>query len=189
MKERLPPGQRKIDRFPVLQAADIPRDLNKDNWTLEVYGEVENPKIFTYKELINLPSTKVTTDIHCVTSWSLFDTNWEGVKFTEIFKIVKPTNKARHVVFECADLGGRFTTNLPIEVLMDEDAMLAYKYDGRELEIKHGGPVRGFVPKKYFYKSAKWVRKLKFVEEDELGYWERGGYSNTADPWNEERYS
>ncbi|NHI94893.1 MAG: sulfite oxidase-like oxidoreductase [Candidatus Lokiarchaeota archaeon] len=189
MKERLPPGQKKVDRFPVLQAADIPRHLTKNNWSLEIYGEVDAPKTFNYEEFINLPRTKINTDIHCVTTWSLFDTEWEGVLFTDIFKIVKPTDKAKFVVFECEDLGGRFTTSLPIEVLTDENSMLAFKYAGKELENKHGGPVRGLVPKKYFYKSAKWVRKLKFIEKDELGYWERGGYSNTADPWKEERYS
>ena len=189
MNDRLPPGQRKASRFPVLQAADIPHHINKNNWTLEVYGEVENPKTLNYKEFISLPTIKIKTAIHCVTTWSLFDTEWEGVTFTELFKIVKPTNKAKYVVFECEDMGGRFTTSLPIDVLKDEDAMMAFKYAGKDLENKHGGPVRGLVPKKYFYKSAKWVRKLKFVEKDELGYWERGGYSNTADPWKEERYS
>ena len=148
----------------------------------------KKPLKLTYDEFIKLPVTKIKTDIHCVTSWSLFDTTWEGVLFKEIFNIVQPTEKAKFVVFECEDLGGNFTTSLPIEALMGDNNMLAFKYNGEELDVKHGGPVRGLVPKKYFYKSAKWVRKLKFVEKDELGYWEKGGYSNTADPWKEERY-
>ena len=189
MKDRLPPNQRKANRFPVLQAGGIPYDLTKKNWIIEIYGEVENPKTYKYEEFIKLPTTKIKTDIHCVTGWSLFDIYWEGVLFKEIFKIVKPTEKAKYIIFECADLGGTFTTSLPIKDLMGEDTMLAFKYDGEDLDVKHGGPVRGLAPKKYFYKSAKWVLKLKFVEKDELGYWEQGGYSNTADPWKEERYA
>ncbi|MHA1301979.1 MAG: molybdopterin-dependent oxidoreductase [Candidatus Helarchaeota archaeon] len=189
MKERLPPNQKKVAKFPILQAGDIPYDLNKKNWYLKIYGEIQNPKTFTYKEFIKLPKIKLKTDIHCVTGWSLYDTYWEGIQFKEIFKIVKPKDKAKFVIFECADLRGKFTTSLPIEVLMDYEAILAFKYNDEDLDIKHGGPVRGLVPKKYFYKSAKWVKGLKFVEKDELGYWERGGYSNTADPWKEERYA
>ncbi|MFX1294721.1 MAG: molybdopterin-dependent oxidoreductase [Promethearchaeota archaeon] len=189
MKERLPPGQRKINRFPTLQAGGIPIHLRKENWTLEIYGEVKNPKLYTYEEFIQLPKTKIQTDIHCVTGWSLFDTEWEGVLFRSIVNIVKPTEKAKFVVFECEDLGGRFTTSLPLIDLMRDETILAFKYNGKDLENKHGGPVRSVVPKKYFYKSAKWVRKLKFTEKDEIGYWEQGGYSNTANPWKEERYA
>ncbi len=188
MKLRLPPGQRKANRFPILQAGDIPK-IKKENWILEIYGEVEHPTTFNYKEFINLPTIKIKADIHCVTTWSLYDTEWEGVLFTEIFKIVKPKSKAKFIIFECADLGATFTTSLPMEIAVDENAIMAFKYDGKELESNHGGPVRGLVPKKYFYKSAKWVQKLRFVEKDELGYWEQRGYSNSADPWKEERYS
>ncbi|MFX0094328.1 MAG: sulfite oxidase-like oxidoreductase [Candidatus Hodarchaeota archaeon] len=187
-KSRLPPGQRLTTRFPVLQAGKIPKIDNKD-WQLRIYGEVEKPVTLTYDELTTLPSSRITCDIHCVTSWSKFDTLWEGVQFKEIVKLCKPHTNAKYVIFECADLGGRFTTSLPLEVLMDEDVLLAYKYDNKPLETKHGGPVRGLVPKRYFYKSAKWIIGLKFVEKDEPGYWERGGYSNSADPWKEERYS
>lgn len=189
MKERLPPHQKKVNKFPVLQAGRIPFHLTKDNWTLEIYGEVETPKTFSYEEFIRLPTAKLQTDIHCVTGWSLFDTVWEGILFRTILKIVKPTKKAKFVIFECEDLNGKFTTSLPLKNLMGDNTMLAFRYGGKDLDVSHGGPVRGLVPKKYFYKSAKWVRKLKFVEEDELGYWERGGYSNKADPWKEERYS
>lgn len=189
MKDRLPPHQKRANRFPILQAGDIPYILKKENWTLEIYGEVEKPKTFTYSQFIKLPITKLKTDIHCVTGWSLFDTYWEGVLFRDIFKIVKPTKKAKFVIFKCADLNGNFTTSLPLEELKGDDTMLAFKFDNKELDVKHGGPVRGLVPEKYFYKSAKWIIKLKLVEKDELGYWERMGYSNSADPWKEERYS
>ncbi|MHA1268460.1 MAG: sulfite oxidase-like oxidoreductase [Candidatus Helarchaeota archaeon] len=188
-KKRLPPNQKLIKKFPVLQAGNIPYHLNKDNWTLEIYGKVENPKIFTYQEFIKIEKTMIKADLHCVTGWSLFDTEWEGVLFRNIVKIVRPTKSAKFVIFECEDLNGRFTTSLPINELMGDDSMLAYRFKGEELSIEHGGPVRCVVPKKYFYKSAKWVRGIKFIEKDELGYWERNGYSNTADPWKEERYS
>ena len=188
-KERLPPNQRRVNRFPVLQAGDIPKQLNKNNWNLVVYGEVENPKTYTYNAFIKLPMSKIKVDIHCVTGWSLFDTEWEGVLFRDLFNIVNPTQKVNYVIFECEDLNGQFSTSMPISELMGDDSMLAYKYNNADITIEHGGPVRGVVPKKYFYKSAKWVRKLKLVEKDELGYWERGGYSNTANPWKEERYS
>ncbi|MFX0064136.1 MAG: sulfite oxidase-like oxidoreductase [Candidatus Hermodarchaeota archaeon] len=187
-KPRLPPGQRLTKRFPILQAGNIPKISIKD-WQLRIHGEVEKPLTLTYDELITLPSSRITCDIHCVTSWSKFDTNWEGVLFKEIIKLVQPKPTAKYVIFECADLGGQFTTNVPLDVLLDEDVLLAYKYDDKPLETVHGGPVRGLVPKRYFYKSAKWVIGLKFVKEDEPGYWEKRGYSNSADPWKEDRYS
>ncbi|MFX1533953.1 MAG: sulfite oxidase-like oxidoreductase [Promethearchaeota archaeon] len=187
-KPRLPPGQRLTRRFPILQAGNIPKIQIKD-WRLKIHGEVEKPLTLTYDELISLPSSRITCDIHCVTSWSKFDTVWEGVPFKEIIKLVQPRPNVKFVIFECADLGGQFTTNVPLDVLLDEDALLAYKYDDKPLETAHGGPVRGLVPKRYFYKSAKWIIGLKFVIEDEPGYWEMRGYSNTADPWKEERYS
>lgn len=181
----MPPGQYETGDFPVLHAGSVPR-ITKETWSLEIYGEVEHPMTFTYQEFTALGSTSITSDIHCVTSWSKFDTVWEGVRFRDIAAMVKPSVKAKFVLFECE---GGWTTSLPISVLMDEDVLLAYKYDNKDLSIEHGGPVRGLVPKKYFYKSAKWVRKLRFMEKDELGFWERLGYSNSADPWLEERYS
>ncbi|MHA1229844.1 MAG: sulfite oxidase-like oxidoreductase [Candidatus Helarchaeota archaeon] len=187
--KRLPPDQKLINKFPILQAGSIPYSLNKNNWSLEIYGEVENPTNFTYQEFIRLPTVKIKVDIHCVTGWSLFDTEWEGVQFKTLFKIVKPKQEAKFVIFECADLNGNFTTSLPIIELMNEETILAFKLNGEDLPIEHGGPVRSVVPKKYFYKSAKWVQKLKITKTDELGFWERNGYSNTADPWKNDRYS
>jgi DMSO/TMAO reductase YedYZ molybdopterin-dependent catalytic subunit len=129
----------------------------------------------------------VTTDIHCVTRWSKLDTSWEGVQFKEFLTHIpalKPT--ARFVVAHC-EYG--FTANVPLDILLEDDAMLAYKYEGQELTPEHGYPLRLLTPKKYFWKSAKWLRGLEFLSEDRLGFWERYGYNNNADPWKEERYS
>lgn len=184
-KPRLPPGQHQIEGFPVLHAGRIP-NISRKTWDLTIYGEVEHPMTFTYRQFTALPAARITTDIHCVTTWSKYDTVWEGVKFKDLAALVRPTEKARFVQFECE---GGWTTSLPLADLMDDDVMLAYKYDDKDLELAHGGPVRGLVPGKYFYKSAKWVRRLRFMEEDELGFWERQGYSNSADPWLEERFA
>jgi len=189
LKTRLPPNQKKVNKFPVLQAGGVPSNIQKSDWTLEIYGAVETPTTFTYDEFIELPAVKINADIHCVTGWSLFDTEWEGILFRTIVEIVQPIKGAKFVVFECADVNGTFTTSLPLQQLMGDDTILAFKYKGQELSVEHGGPVRAIVPQKYFYKSAKWITKIKFIEEDEVGYWESRGYSNTADPWKEERYS
>jgi DMSO/TMAO reductase YedYZ molybdopterin-dependent catalytic subunit len=125
-------------------------------------------------------------DIHCVTTWSKLDTVWEGVQFRHIVDLARPLAQARFVVFHCEY---DFTTSLPLSVLMDEDVLLAWRYDDQPLSPEHGFPLRGLVPKKYFWKSAKWVRGIEFVATDRLGFWERNGYHNEADPWLEQRYS
>jgi DMSO/TMAO reductase YedYZ molybdopterin-dependent catalytic subunit len=184
-KPRLPPGQHVIDRFPVLQKGRVAH-VQRENYTLQLTGEVENRKEFSLDELRDLIDTKITADIHCVTSWSKFDTEWEGISFTKLLELVKPKDTAHFVEFLCAD--GGFTTTVPIEKIKSQNALLALKYDGVALGDKHGGPVRAVIPELYFYKSAKWVRRITFLEEDRLGYWEKGGYSNKADPWKEQRY-
>lgn len=181
---RLPPGQHLTKGFPVLHAGSVPA-VSINAWSLEVYGEVEHLLRFNYSELTALPATRIVADIHCVTGWSKFDTIWEGIKFRDLALLVKPSAKAKFVKFECE---GGWSTSLPLAVLMEDNVLLAYKYDDRDLSIEHGGPVRGLVPGKYFYKSAKWVKKIKFMEKDEPGFWEQMGYSNSADPWLEERY-
>lgn len=169
----------------MLHAGGVP-DISKAKWSLEVYGEVENPVRYSYGDLLMLPKSEVVGDVHCVTGWSKLGARWGGVRFTDLFKAVKPTSKARFAVFECE---GGWSTSLPVGDLVDEDAIIAYEYDGRDLEVIHGGPVRTVISKKYFYKSAKWLRGIRFAEEDELGFWEKRGYSNTADPWSEDRYA
>ncbi len=158
----------------------------EESWSLKVHGEVENELTLSYAQLLDLKKTEQTCDIHCVTSWSKFDVKWEGVRFKDLMELAKPTEKAHFAIFECAQ---GFTTNLPLEVLYDDDVMIAYRAQGEDLPAEHGGPVRMLVPKRYFYKSAKWLQGIRLSEFDVPGFWEIRGYSNTADPWKQERYA
>lgn len=185
LQRRLPPGQVLTKGWPILHAGGVP-NVPKESWTLEVHGEVGNPVKINYEDLLKLKRTAQICDIHCVTTWSKFDVPWEGVRFKDLMEIAKPTDKAHYAIFECEQ---GFTTNLPLESLYDDDVLIAFKADGRDLPSEHGGPVRMLVPKRYFYKSAKWLRGIKLSEYDEPGFWEIRGYSNSADPWNEERYA
>jgi DMSO/TMAO reductase YedYZ molybdopterin-dependent catalytic subunit len=179
---RLPPGQYLTDKWPVLHAGDVP-DVDLETWTLEVSGEVEEPLSLTYEQLRELPATDVTTDIHCVTRWSRFDASFKGVHWGELAKLVKPS--ARFVV---AHAEQDFTANFPLSALEDDDALLAYEADGEPLTPEHGWPLRLVIPKRYFWKSAKWLRGIELLDHDEPGFWERLGYHNEADYWKEERY-
>ena len=185
-KSRLPPGQHLTNRFPVLQKGRIP-SLDRDNYILKVEGEVDKPIRFTLAELVQLQDKEIIADIHCVTSWSKFDTKWSGISFKKFLNLIKPTKEAKFVEFLCAD--DVFTTTVPIERIKADNTLLALNYEGEPINDKHGGPVRPIIPDLYFYKSAKWVIKITFLKEDKLGYWEQGGYSNKADPWKEQRYS
>jgi DMSO/TMAO reductase YedYZ molybdopterin-dependent catalytic subunit len=182
---RLPPGQSVTLKFPVLQYGPVPRtDLN--TWTLRAFGLVNEEKTWTWEEFTSLPTTTITTDIHCVTRWSKFDTVWEGVSFRHLVELIGVKPEAKFVIAHC-EYG--YTTNVPLEAMLDDDVMLAYKFDGKPLEPDHGWPLRSLVPKKYFWKSAKWLRALEFAEKDRLGFWEQAGYNNEADPFKEQRYS
>ncbi|HZG66185.1 MAG TPA: sulfite oxidase-like oxidoreductase, partial [Herpetosiphonaceae bacterium] len=184
--ERVPPGQYVTEKFPVLHYGSVPdyKDLQK-SWDFRVWGEIEEPKRFSFDEFRALPTAEVRTDIHCVTRWSKLDTVWEGIPFRTFLEHIPPLKPtARHVMAHCEQ---GYTANIPLEVLMDDDVLLAYHFEGRELDPEHGYPLRLLVPKKYFWKSAKWLRGLEFMAEDQLGFWERYGYSNSADPWKEER--
>lgn len=183
--DRVPPGQVVTHQFPVLHAGTVPYHLTRENWSLEVHGLVKSPGRYTFADLLRVPSVTVRTDIHCVTSWSKLGTLWEGAPVAEVMRRAAPEDRAKFVVMECEQ---GFTTSLPLDALLDDDVLLAYAFDGQPLPSDHGGPVRMFVPKRYFYKSAKWVRGLKLVEQDEPGFWEVRGYSNIADPWLETRY-
>jgi DMSO/TMAO reductase YedYZ molybdopterin-dependent catalytic subunit len=182
---RLPPGQYLTEKWPVLHAGDVP-DVDLATWTLTVSGEVEEPLTLSYDELHALPATEVTTDIHCVTRWSRFDTSFRGVHWRELAKLVQPKPSARFVVAH-AEQG--FTANVPLEALEDEKALIAYEADGEPLEPEHGWPLRLMIPSRYFWKSAKWLRGLELLDHDQPGFWERYGYHNDADYWKEERYS
>ena len=182
---RLPPGQYLTEKWPVLHAGSVPK-VDLATWDLTVTGEVERDLTLTWEQLIELPSREVTVDIHCVTRWSRFDTTFKGVHWSEIAKLVSPKPSARFVIAH-AEQG--FTSNVPLEALEDEQAMIAYEADGEPLTPEHGWPLRLVVSSRYFWKSAKWLRALELRAYDQPGFWERYGYHNDADYWQEQRYS
>ena len=181
----LPPGQSEVDMLEVLQIDGVP-EIKLDDWAFEVYGQVQKPLKFSWSQFRELPSTVTDSEFHCVTGWTRLSNRWEGVRFREIAEAVNPTANAKYATIQCYD---DYTTSLPLESLLVDDVLFAYGLDGRELPPAFGGPLRLVVPEKYGYKSAKWVRRVKFTETQELGFWERRGYSNTADPWTEDRYA
>jgi DMSO/TMAO reductase YedYZ molybdopterin-dependent catalytic subunit len=181
---RLPPGQYLTEKWPVLHAGDVP-DVDLATWEFKVWGEVEEPLTLTFEQLKELPATEVTTDIHCVTRWSRFDARFKGVHWSELAKLCKPKPSARFVIAH-AEQG--FTANVPLAAIEDETALVVYDADGGPLTLEHGWPLRLFVPTKYFWKSAKWLRGLELSAVDKPGFWERYGYHNEADYWQEQRY-
>ncbi len=184
-QRRVPPGQRVTEKFPVLHYGSIPK-FDPLTWDLKVFGLVEEPLTLSYEQFLELPTMRIVADIHCVTGWSKLDTVWEGVPFQQLMKLVRPKPEARFVMVHCEQ---GFTTNVPLDVVMDDDVLLAYRYDDAPLTPEHGYPLRLVVPKRYFWKSAKWVRGLELMARDRLGFWESRGYHNNADPWKEERYA
>jgi DMSO/TMAO reductase YedYZ molybdopterin-dependent catalytic subunit len=182
---RLPPGQYLTEKWPVLHAGSVPK-IDLATWDFSVTGEVERDLTLTWEQLLELPSREVTVDIHCVTRWSRFDTTFKGVHWSELAKLVSPKPSARFVIAH-AEQG--FTSNMPIDAIEDENALIAYEADGEPLTPDHGWPVRLVVPSRYFWKSAKWLRGLELRSTDEPGFWERYGYHNDANYWREERYS
>ena len=183
--ERIPPGQYRTEKFPVLHYGSVPK-VDLTTWDFKVYGQVDNPVMLSWGEFQALPRKQVHTDIHCVTRWSKLDTTWEGVPIQAILEMAMVRPNATHVVSH-AEQG--YTANLPLEILDDDDVLLADTFDGKPLDPEHGYPLRLLVPKKYFWKSSKWIRGLEFLDHDQLGFWERYGYNNSADPWKEERFS
>ena len=183
--ERIPPGQYRTEKFPVLHYGSTP-NTDLASWDFKVFGEVDSPFTLTWAEFKALPRKMVGTDIHCVTRWTKLDTSWEGVPIQEILERAQVRPKAGFVL---AHSEQGYTANMPLAVLNDSDVLLADTFDGQPLELEHGWPLRLLVPKRYFWKSAKWIRGLEFVDHDILGFWERYGYNNAADPWKEERFS
>lgn len=181
---RVPPGQRVVNNFPVLDLGTRPR-LDTADWSLEVSGRVEQPLHLDWEAFRALPETAFTADIHCVTRWSRLDVPWLGVAVRTVLEQARPLADACYVSVHSHD---GYTSNLPLEALLAEDALFAYAVDGRPLKREHGGPVRLVVPSRYFWKSAKWVRGIELHAEDRPGFWETRGYHNQADPWKEERY-
>ncbi|MGI9244126.1 MAG: molybdopterin-dependent oxidoreductase [Verrucomicrobiales bacterium] len=183
--DRLPPGQHLTTGFPVLDLGIKPK-ISPDDWVLDLCGEVESPTTLTWDALSQLPQTSDTSDFHCVTTWTKFDCEWSGVAFSDLLDLVKPTAVASHVLYTAYD---GYTTNTPLEVLYDSDVLLATGFGGEPITTEHGGLARVIIPKLYAWKGAKFVKKIEFLAGDELGYWEKRGYSNTADPWLEDRFS
>ncbi len=181
---RVPPGQYVTPDFPVLSAGPTPH-TPLDKWTFQVEGLVRQPAQWSWEEFLSLPAKTYVVDIHCVTKWSKLDTQWKGVSVDTLFTNIGLDPKAMYV--EAFSDGG-YTTNLPLQEIINDQAFIAYEYDGKPLEAVHGGPARLVVPHLYFWKSAKWVRGLKLLEQDKPGFWETLGYNNHGDPWKEERY-
>jgi DMSO/TMAO reductase YedYZ molybdopterin-dependent catalytic subunit len=182
---RLPPGQILTEKWPVLHYGSVPKtDLAA--WDFRVHGLVERPVRWTWQEFQELPRVRVRSDIHCVTRWSRFDNVWEGVSIREVLRRASPRSEANFAVVH-AEQG--YTTNLPLGELDQDDVLLADQHDGKPLELDHGWPLRLVVPRRYFWKSAKWIRALELVAADRPGFWEQNGYHNLADPWREERFS
>jgi DMSO/TMAO reductase YedYZ molybdopterin-dependent catalytic subunit len=182
--DRLPPGQYLTEKWPVLHAGTVPK-TDLATWDFRVFGQVESPVTLSWDKFTALPTREITIDIHCVTRWSRFDTTFKGVHWSELAKLVTPKPSARYVV---AHAEQDFTANVPLAALEDEEALLAYEADGEPLTPEHGWPLRLVIPKRYFWKSAKWLRGIELLDHDEPGFWERLGYHNEADYWKEERY-
>ena len=182
---RLPPGQYLTQKWPVLHAGGVPH-TDLATWTFRVTGEVEEELTLDWEQFNALPRTSNVQDIHCVTRWSRFDAEFEGVHWRELAALARPRQAARFVIAQAEQ---EFTSNVPLSFLEDDKALLATHADGAPLTAEHGGPLRLVVPGKYFWKSAKWLRGIELSATDRLGFWERYGYHNDADPWHEERYS
>ncbi|NHN58630.1 MULTISPECIES: sulfite oxidase-like oxidoreductase [Halorussus] len=183
--ERLPPGQRETGKFPVLSKSGTP-DWDPETWEFTVTGAVEEELSLSWDEFRELPSETQNQDFHCVTGWSKFDCEFTGVTFPDLAELAGVEDDAVHVMFSALD---GYTTNLPLEDCVREEVLFTYEFDGESLPREHGGPLRVVTPHKYAYKGAKWVDGVEFLTEPERGYWEKRGYSDTANPWNEERYS
>ncbi|MCS0493488.1 sulfite oxidase-like oxidoreductase [Ancylobacter sp. MQZ15Z-1] len=183
--ERLPPGQHLVRDWPVLDLGLQPR-IPLETWRLDVTGAVETPVSWDWPTFRAQKQTSEVTDIHCVTTWSRYDNRWEGLSTRDLLDIVMPRAEASHVMLQSYD---GYTTNLPLEDFAAEDALLVHSWEGQPLTLEHGGPVRLMVPHLYFWKSAKWLKKIEFRTSDQRGFWEERGYHNHADPWKEERYS
>ena len=183
--ERLPPGQHLVEKWPVLDLGIQP-EIAREDWRLRCDGLVAEPVTLDLDEFLALPQGDMVSDIHCVTSWSRYDNHWSGVAARDLLHLVQPAADVRHVILHAYD---GYTTNVPIEVFADDDVLLAHSWQGHPLSVEHGAPVRVVIPKRYFWKSAKWVCRLEFVAQDRPGFWEERGYHNEGDPWTEQRYS
>ena len=193
---RLPPGQSLTNKFPVLHYGPTPQTDLK-TWDLRVFGAVEEEAVWNWEEFNKLPRTEIMLDLHCVTRWSKFDTKWEGVSVKTLLDegFIKPKPEAQFVVQHC-EYG--YTTNTPLDLILQDNFLLATHYDGQPIPVEHGWPLRGLIgafadrseaKSAYLWKGGKWLRGLEFRATDKLGFWENAGYHNEADPWKEQRFS
>ena len=180
----VPPGQYVTDKFPVLSFGPTPR-IDLATWKFRLFGLVEKELTIKWNQFTLLPSVTLDTEFHCVTQWSRLQNAWEGVLFTQVAGLVNISPEARYVMVHCY---GGYTTNVALDVLRDDDVLLAYKHDGEPLKPDHGGPLRLVVPKRYGWKSAKWVNGLQFIAKDTPGFWEERGYHMEGDPQKEQRF-
>ncbi len=183
--DRLPPGQKLTTGFPVLDLGVQPAVPHSD-WSLTLDGLVEKPTRLSWAAFNVLPQVVDTSDFHCVTTWSRYDCHWGGVAFTTLYELVRPKPEAKFVYFTGYD---GYSTNVPLENCLDDDVLVATSFDGAPVSREHGGPARIIIPKLYAWKGSKFVKGITFLANDKPGFWEVRGYSNTADPWKEERYS
>lgn len=185
-KPRLPPGQRWITGFPIRTVERMPQPFNPATWALIVDGEVDNPLTFSYEQFQKLPITTQVSDFHCVEGWSVPDNKWEGVLFKDLAVHVQPKESARYVLFFAEH---EYTSALALDVAMEDDVILVWKRNDAPLRPEDGYPLRLIVPRLYAYKSVKWVRRISFLQDLQLGYWERRGYHQDADPWQQQRFA
>jgi len=188
----IPAGQRVVENWPVLDLGDVP-NVSLADWRLEATGLVENPVTLTWDDFMALPQVDDVSDFHCVTTWSRFDNHWRGVRMRDLAELVVPDERVRFVLFTGADVEPGtdvpYTTNLPLARATEDDVLLVHTWEGQPLPREHGGPVRVITPKLYAWKGAKWVRRIDFLPQDQRGFWELRGYSNSAEPWFNDRYS
>jgi DMSO/TMAO reductase YedYZ molybdopterin-dependent catalytic subunit len=191
-KPKLPVGQHEVKNWPVLDLGDGP-DVRLDEWRLDIGGLVENPMSLTWDAFMALPQVEDESDFHCVTTWSRFNNHWKGVRFRTLAELVVPQPEATFVLCTGYDHapGTRipYTTNLPLAKAVEDDVLLVHTWEGHPLPREHGGPCRMITPKLYAWKGAKWIRRIEFLPENKKGFWEERGYSNTAEPWFNDRYS
>ena len=182
---RLPPGQRLVQDWPVLDLGAQP-DVTAARFRLDIDGAVRRPLSLRLDEFMALPQADSVSDMHCVTQWSRYDNHWQGVSARTLIELVQPRDGVRHVVLHAYD---GYATNVRLDQFDQPDVFLVHSWEGAPISREHGGPVRVLIPRLYLWKSAKWIRRVEFTERDRPGFWERNGYHNNADPWDEERYS
>ena len=189
---KLPTGQRQVPNWPILDLGDSP-EVSLQDWRLEVGGHCENPLTLTWQQFLDLPQVDDVSDFHCVTTWSRMDNHWQGVRFQTIAELAVPMPDATHVLCYGYDHmpGTRipYSTNLPLSRATEEDVLLVHSWEGKPLPQEHGGPCRMITPKLYAWKGTKWIRKIEFLPANKPGFWEERGYSDTAEPWLDDRYS